>query len=414
MRVRLVSGTYVGIPMKILTVHNKYKYRGGEDESRESEDRLLISRGHEIKQVVFDNKAITGIGVLKAGLSATWSSASYRQVHQALSAWKPDILDIHNFFPLASPSVHYAGWRLGIPVVQTLHNFRPFCPGALLFRNGAPCEDCIHSRFPWRGIVHRCYRGSALETSAVAVMIGVHRTLSTWEKTVSLFIAVSEFEKQKFVEAGFPEARIMVKPNFVSDSGGPGPGGGEFVFVGRLTPEKGVRTLLAAMALTKAPVSLAIVGDGPLESEVRGAAERDARIRYLGRISQEDVLDLVGRSVSLIFPSEWYETFGRVAAEAFARGTPVVAARIGAVAEIVDDGRTGVHFNPGDPEDLARRMTWVQNNPETLAEMRVAARQEFEEKYTEERNYRLLIEAYQRAIVDRQETPSAALIPLKV
>jgi glycosyltransferase involved in cell wall biosynthesis len=398
--------------MKILTVHNKYKYRGGEDESRESDDRLLISRGHEIRQLVFDNNNITGIGVLKAGLSATWSSASYRRVHEALSAWKPDILNIHNFFPLASPSVHYAGWRLGIPVVQTLHNFRPFCPGALLFRNGAPCEDCIHSTFPWRGIVHRCYRGSTLQTSAVAVMIGVHRALRTWEKTVSLFIAVSEFEKQKFVEAGFPEAKIMVKPSFVPDAGGPGPGGGEFVFVGRLTPEKGVRTLLAAMALTEAPVSLAIVGDGPLESEVRSAAARDPRIRYLGRVSQEEVLELVGRSVALIFPSECYETFGRVAAEAFARGTPVVAARIGAILEIVDDGRTGVHFTPGDSEDLARKMTWVQNNHETLAPMRVAARYEFEKKYTAERNYSLLIEAYERAIADRRKTASAALIPL--
>jgi glycosyltransferase involved in cell wall biosynthesis len=237
-------------------------------------------------------------------------------------------------------------------------------------------------------------------------MTAVHHTLGTWERAVSQFIIVSEFEKRKFVEAGFSESKIMVKPNFVSDPGAPGKGGGESVFVGRLTPEKGVRTLLAAMVLTKAPVSLAIAGEGPLESEVRSAAAANPRIRYLGRISQAEVLDLVGRATTLVFPSEWYETFGRVAAEAFSRGTPVVAARIGAVAEIVDEGRTGVHFNPADPQDLAEKLTWVHANPEKLGPMRAAARREFDEKYTAERNYGLLMKAYSRAILGRRETAS--------
>lgn len=386
--------------MKILTIHNKYKFRGGEDESRESEDRLLVARGHEIRQIIFDNKSIAGVGALNAGLRASWSFRAYRQVHDELSAWRPDILDVHNFFPLASPAVHYAGRRLGVPVVQTLHNYRLFCPGALLFRKGAPCEDCMHSWFPWRGVVHRCYRGSALQTSAVSLMIGVHRTLRTWERAVSQFIAVSEFEKRKFVEAGFPESKITVKPNFVLDAGPPGTGGGGFVFVGRLTPDKGVRTLLAAMALTNPSVSLAIAGDGPLESEVRSAAARDPRIRYFGRIPQREVLDLLGKATALIFPSEWYETFGRVAAEAFARGTPVIAARIGAVAEIVDDGRTGFHFQPGDARDLARVIDSAHADPQRLFAMRQEARREFELKYTAERNYELMIAAYERAIAN--------------
>ena len=224
--------------------------------------------------------------------------------------------------------------------------------------------------------------------------------MRTWEKTVSQFIAVSDFEKRKFVEAGFPEWKIMVKPNFVLDSGGPGMGGGEFVFVGRLTPEKGVRTLIAAMGLTNPCVSLAIVGDGPLEAEVRSAAASNPRIRYLGRISQGEVLDLLGRATALIFPSEWYETFGRVAAEAFARGTPVLAARIGAVAEIVEDGRTGFHFQPGDARDLARVIDLAHGSPQKLASMRSEARREFELKYTAERNYELLMAAYERAIAN--------------
>jgi glycosyltransferase involved in cell wall biosynthesis len=237
-------------------------------------------------------------------------------------------------------------------------------------------------------------------------MIAAHRTLRTWEKTVSQFIVTSEFEKRKFVEAGFPESRIMVKPNFVLNPGSPGRGGGEFAFVGRLTAEKGVRTLLAAIEMTDPSVSLAIVGDGPLESEVRSAAAKNPRIRYLGRISQQEVLTLLGGATCLIFPSEWYETFGRVAAEAFARGTPVIASRIGAVAEMVEDGRTGLHFIPADPHDLARKVAWVQANPERVAHMRIAARQEFEKKYTAERNYGLLIEAYERAILERQQMNS--------
>ncbi len=389
--------------MKILTVHNKYKQRGGEDEVQEEEQLLLQSKGHQVRQVTFDNSGINKLTAIRIGLSTPWSQASYRLVTASIKAWRPDVVTVHNFFPLASPSVHYAAFRMGIPVVQTLHNYRILCPGALLSRNSAPCEDCLHSWLPWRGILHRCYRGSALQTSAVSLMIAVHRTLRTWERTVSQFIAVSEFEKQKFVQGGFSERKIIVKPNFVLNSGNPGTGGGEFVFVGRLTLEKGVRTLLAAMALTDSEAKLAIVGDGPLEPEVRSAAAKDPRIRYLGRIPQREVLELVGSAASLIFPSEWYETFGRVAVEAFARGTPVIAARIGAVAEIVEDGRTGLQFTPGDPQDLAQKITWVRAHPQHMAHMRIAARQEFEMKYTAERNYGLLMEAYESAIASRRQ-----------
>jgi glycosyltransferase involved in cell wall biosynthesis len=179
-------------------------------------------------------------------------------------------------------------------------------------------------------------------------------------------------------------------------------GGGEFVFVGRLTAEKGVRTLLAAMRMTNPSVSLAVVGEGPLDPEVRGAVAKDPRIRFLGRIPLSDVLDILGRATALIFPSECYETFGRVAAEAFACGTPVIAARIGAVAEIVDDGRTGFHFQPGDSSDLARVINLARSNTQQLASMRREARREFELKYTAERNYELMMAAYGRAIANRR------------
>jgi len=380
-------------------VHNKYRWRGGEDASRESEDKLIADRGHLIREVVLDNRTIEPT-VWPVGLRASWSWPCYRRIIHEARQWKPDLIDVHNFFPLASPAVHYAASRLGIPSLQTLHNYRLLCPAATFYRDGRPCEDCTRHAIPWPGVVNKCYHQSAAHSGAVALMISVHRLLRTWQRAVTLFIAVSDFEKRKFVENGFPGPRVVVKPNFVPDCPGPGPGGDDFLFVGRLSPEKGIATLLKAAALVKGSFRLNIVGEGPLQADVNAAAAQDSRIRYLGRRSQSEVLELVGASRCLIFPSEWYETFGRVAAEAFAQGTPVIAANIGAVAEIVDDGRTGVHFAPGDPADLARAIDWTLAHPEAVARMRGEARREYEAKYTADRNYDLLMQIYERAITE--------------
>jgi glycosyltransferase involved in cell wall biosynthesis len=217
---------------------------------------------------------------------------------------------------------------------------------------------------------------------------------------VSVFVAVSEFAKQKFVEGGFPESRIVVKPNFVHDAGPPGNGGDSFICVARLTVEKGIRTLLGAMDLTSPQARLDIVGEGPLESEVQAAAARNPRIRYLGVLPQRKVLELMGTAKCLIFPSEWYETFGRVAIEAYSRGTPVIAARLGAIAEIVEDGRTGFHFQPGKAEDLARVIDLVQTSTSQLASMRLEVRREYELKYTADRNYEQMMSIYERALAN--------------
>ncbi len=389
-------------PMRILTVHNKYKFRGGEDECRESEDAILAARGHEFSQLAFDNEAIHRGNLMRTGLQTLWRQAAYNRVRERIVEWKPDIVDIHNFFPLASPAIHHAAYSLGIPVVQTLHNYRLLCPGGTFYRNGTICEDCTRRPIPWPGVLHGCYRESVLGSSAVAAMIVLHRLLRTWRRTVTTFIAVSEFERQKFGEQGFPASRIVVKPNFVLDPGPPGAGGDDFLFVGRLAVEKGIRTMLKALELVDPAVRLKIVGDGPLAAEVRAAAERNPRIRYVGRLPQRQVLDAMGTSRCVVFPSEWYETFGRVAAESFSKGTPVIASRIGAVAEIVDDGRTGFHYRTGDPQDLARAIDRAFVSGDGLAGMRTEARLEYERKYTAERNYQMIIEIYEKAIATRQ------------
>ena len=237
-------------------------------------------------------------------------------------------------------------------------------------------------------------------------MLTTHRALGTWTKMVDVYVALTEFAQDKFIEGGLPAEKIVVKPNFVADD--PGPGGGSdgyALFVGRLSPEKGIETMLAAWARLRTGVPLKIVGDGPLRDRVIGAAARQPNVEWLGYKTVAEVHALMKRAGVLVFPSQWYETFGRVAVEAFAAGTPVIAANIGAVGELVEHGRTGLHFRPGDPEDLAARVGWASSHPAELGRMREEARAEYEAKYTAERNYRALMEIYEFALA-RKKVPA--------
>jgi glycosyltransferase involved in cell wall biosynthesis len=384
--------------MRILRIHNKYRFRGGEDVATDLEDALLLEKGQEIRQIYFDNNDIGPRQALLVGLQAPWNRASYSRVYSEIAAWHPDVVDVQNFFPLASPAVHHAGRRLRVPVIQTLHNYRLLCPSGNFFRNGAICEDCVRHSVPWPGVVHRCYNRSAVYTGAVATMITVHRILKTWQKTVTLLLAVSEFQKAKFVEHGFPASRIVVKPNFVLDPGPAKEGGNDLIYVGRLVVEKGVKTLLKAMEFVPPSVRLTIVGDGLLKPLVLEAAEHNPRIQYAGLRTPAEVIELVAGARCLILPSEWYEPWGRVAAEAYSLGTPVIGSRMGAVAEMVDDRRTGLHFAAGDPQDLARAMIWMYDHPDLVKAMRLQARCEFQRKYSAEGSYGRLMDIYQQAI----------------
>ncbi|BDG26762.1 hypothetical protein TthSNM66_13980 [Thermus thermophilus] len=347
--------------------------------------------------LAFHNQELDRMPPWRQGAVTLWNQEAHRRVREALRAHRPDLVHVHNTFPLASPAVVHAAKAEGVPVVMTLRNYRLLCVNALFFREGRVCEDCL-GRLPWRGVVHGCYRDSRLASLGVASMLALHRALGTWN-LVDRFIALTEFARRKFVEGGLPAEKIVVKPNFVHPDPGPGEGrGGYALFVGRLSPEKGVGTLLRAWGLLGGRVPLKVVGDGPLADEVQEAARRLPGVEWLGRKSPEEVYALMGEAAFLVFPSEWYETFGRVAIEAFAKGTPVVASRIGAVGEVTEDGRTGLHFRPGDPEDLAAKVEWLLAHPTELARMRREARAEYEAKYTAERNYQLLMEIYGQAL----------------
>ncbi|WP_414544538.1 glycosyltransferase family 4 protein [Nostoc sp. CCY0012] len=382
--------------MRILSIHNNYQIRGGEDESRESEERLLREMGHEVDVYQEHNERVAAIGSVPMALRTIWSTESYNIVKQKLRQSDCDLVHIQNFFPLISPSVYYAAKSEGVPVVQTLRNYRLLCPNGLFFRDGQVCEDCMGKFVPYPGVLHSCYRENRSATTVVATMLTAHRTMRTWLEMVDVYICLTEFARQKFIAGGLPAEKIVVKPNFVHPDPGIGEGsGGYALFVGRLSVEKGLDTLLAAWQQLDVKVPLKIIGDGPLASQVMEAAKKLPQVEWLGRKSMSEVHKLMGEAMFVIFPSKWYETFGRVAVEAFAKGTPVIAANIGAIAELVDSGRTGLHFAPGDPNDLAAKVQWAIANPALIAQMRREARAEFEAKYTAQQNYSRIMAIYE-------------------
>lgn len=391
--------------MKIASVHNRYQQPGGEALVAEAERRLLIDAGHQVSEYSRHNDEIAGYGLWgKATLAprTVWAWDSYREIKALLEKEKPDVAHFHNTFPLISPAPYDACRKAGVPVVQTLHNYRLLCPRAILMREGRVCEDCLGKTFPWPGILHACYRDSYAASATVAAMLGVHNALGTWEEKVDVFIALTEFARQKFIEGGLPADKITVKPNFVHPdplAGGNHKSQGLYaLFVGRLAPEKGLRTMLAAWELLDGRIPLRIVGDGPLRPELEALAKCLKRVSFDGWLERGKVLDALKEARFLVFASEGYETFGLTIVEAFASGLPVIASRLGAVAEIVEDGWTGLHFTPGDAENLAAKVVWAWTHSKETEEMGKAARAEYGAKYTAERNYHVLMAAYKQAM----------------
>jgi glycosyltransferase involved in cell wall biosynthesis len=402
-------------PLKIITVHNRYVQPGGEDQVFESEARLLKESGHQVTQVQEQTTYPDGV-VKKLGVAVDciWSRKWHREFRQMLQTLRPDVVHIHNFFPLISPSVYYACRREGVPVVQTLHNYRLLCSSAEFYRDGKVCEECLHHGL-LRGVRYGCYQGSKLGTAALALMLGVHRRLRTWNNMVDCYVALTEFARRKMIEGGLPADRIRVKPNFVL----PDPGSkiadsrdnrsGYALFVGRLVQAKGVISMLNAWGQIPS-IPLMIAGDGPCREQIESELQTGKlpSVKYLGRLSRPDTLATMKQARFLIFPSEWYEGFPVTIAESFACGTPVICSRLGSMQEIVTDGLTGLHFQAGDVEDLAKKVQWAWDNPAEMDAMGRLARREFETKYTAARNMEMLEEIYKFAMGKRNKTAQVA------
>jgi glycosyltransferase involved in cell wall biosynthesis len=396
-------------PLRILMAHCRYQLRGGEDESCDTEIRLLRQFGHDVEFYEMDNREIAHLGKLNVVARTIWSSKSYRDVQEKLQRRQFDLVHVQNSFPLISPSIYYAAQKASVPVVQTLRNYRLICPGSLLFRDGAACHDCVGKSLAWPGIVHKCYRQSHSASATVAAMATIHSMLGTWHQKVNRFITLTQFARDQFVAGGLPGDRIVTKPNCVYPDPGPGDGSGTFaLYVGRLSKEKGIATLLQAWSRLQDRIPLKIVGDGPLSNDVRSFASTDPRVQWLGALSASQTLDIIGQAGLLIFPSEWYETFGRVAIEAFAKGTPVIASRIGAIAEVVPDGSFGRLFEPGNASDLHAKLQALLRQP-SASSLRWSARQYYKENFTGERNYEQLMDVY-AGVLPSQDQLQASLL----
>lgn len=385
--------------MKILIAHNFYQQSGGEDQCVASEIAMLKEFGHEVIEYFLHNNTISGMSNLQVAARTIWNWETYREMRRLLRQHRPQIAHFHNTFPLISPAAYYAAKSENVGVVQTLHNFRLSCANGLYFRDGRPCEECVGKSVPWPAVLHKCYRQSRAASATVGTMLTVHRGLGTWHKAVDAYIALTKVQRDKLIAAGLPAAKIAVKPNFAYPDPGPGAGlGGYAIYVGRLSAEKGVATLLEAWRQLDGILPLRIVGDGPLAPAVQEAASKHPAIQWLGHRPLETVYDLIGDAAALILPSQCYENFPRVIIEAFAKGTPVIASRLGGMAEIVDDGSTGLLFQPGNPADLAAKVRSIVDSTESLARMRGTARRDFDRRYTVRANHEVLMEIYERTI----------------
>lgn len=398
--------------MRVIIVHNHYQQPGGEDVAVQDDYGVLVNHGHQVRLLEANNEHIRNfVARAQTALTAVYSPSSKRRMAALISEFRPDLVHVHNFFPILSPSIYYACNEAGVPVVQTLHNYRLICPSSILFREGHVCEDCLSKVFAWPGVLHGCYQGSHLGTAAVAMMAFVHRSLRTYEHRVQVVIALTEFARRKMIQGGFPAHKLVVKPGFVAVDPGPGQGRGDYVlFVGRLSREKGVEVLLRAWETLGTRVSLRISGQGPLADHVRQRQVALPGVEYLGYESRSEVTKLMQQARALIFPSLWYEGLPRTILESFAVGTPVIASRLGSMESIVEPMQSGLHFAPGDAADLVRQVDWMLEHPREWQLLRQHTRAVYEAKYSAERNYERLMEIYQTAL---KQSGTTSLAPLE-
>jgi glycosyltransferase involved in cell wall biosynthesis len=386
--------------MRILIIHNRYKEAGGEDAVFAEEAKLLFTKENIVDSIEFDNKEIrTGRQRLLTGLGILYNFKSASILEEKLLSFYPDIIHIHNFMVAASPSLFYVARKFGIPVVVTLHNYRLICPTGTLFFDGKIYEKSIKRLFPTHSILNRVYRNSFIETAAIAFSMSLHNVIGTWRDRVAKFIVLTEFARQKFSDSALrvTKDQMVVKSNFVCD-GGYGQTSREdfFLFVGRLSEEKGIRVLLKSA--TQFHFNLVMIGEGPLRELVMDYTRLFANITYLGHLGKPSVLNHMKRCKALIFPSIWYEGFPITILEAFSTGTPVIASDIGGLSEIVEENINGLLFEPGNENELTERIMFLCNDTAASVQLGTNARKTYELKYTAEINYNNLMAIYRSVL----------------
>lgn len=390
--------------MNILVIHNHYQQRGGEDAVVEAETALLRANGNTVHLYKANNTDVrTGVlEQVKLFRNSLYNHDSAREVARFVADHAIDVVHVHNVTPLLSPSVLAGAASAGAAVVQTLHNFRLACAPAILFRDGHNCTQCIKGSPLW-AVVHACYRDSRRASFAVASGILLHRALGTYRRNVDQFIALTQFAKDRYVEIGLDGSRISIKPNFLMQDPGLGPrAGGYALFAGRISQEKGVATLLKAWETHYPGLRLLIAGDGPISGMLTAYRDSQGPICWLGHQNAEALAKLMANAEMLVIPSECYEGFPMVLVEAYARGLPIVASRLGGLRELVVDGVTGAHFNPVDADSLARAVAGLHSDQPALQACSRNARDQYLSNYSSEVNYRRLLSIYSTALESRR------------
>jgi glycosyltransferase involved in cell wall biosynthesis len=386
--------------MRILLVHNHYRSLGGETVVFEAERDLLIQNGHTVETFTRSNETLATLhSQISAGIGYFNNRGIAKEFEPLLDSFKPDIVHAHNIFPIISPSVLLSARTRGIPCVMTLHNYRLICPNAMLLRNNKPCEDCMDKSFPWPGIQHACYADSFQRSLHMATLSQWHHQYQTWPKSVSRFIALSEFSKALFIKSfhQFPPEKISVKPNFIEDRGFSLEKSDTFLYVGRLSPEKGIDCLIKAFSESQKP--LRIIGDGPLADDVLQASQNFPNIQFDGFQSRDTVFQALKQAKALIFPSIWYEGCPLTLLEALSCGTPIIGSHIGNIPEF--SGSTALLFEPNNTQELNQHIQTIETDYRQRCQQ---ARQDYERFYNPEVNYQKLIQIYEDVIHEAADT----------
>ncbi len=393
--------------MRVLLVHNFYREPGGEDYVFRAEAAVLARNGHDVATFERSSTAATDsfAGILRTAVGAPWAAKNARDLEREIVRFRPDLVHFHNIFPLISPAAYYACRRQRVPVVQTLHNYRLICPKADLYRAGAVCEACVGRRFAWPAIRHRCYRGSAGGSAALATTLALHHQIGTWSNLVDRYVALTAFARDKIVAGGFPADRMTVKPNFLLDPPARRKGLGDYaIFIGRLTEEKGLRTLMAAWEGLEIP--LRILGSGPLSGELERWAAARTNVSVEGRVEHRLAMKELEGARFFVLPSHWYEGFPIAVLEAMAAGVPTLATGHGSLATIVNEESGGLLFPLRDASALATQALrlWKDSALNTTLSDRAAAT--FAREFDAAAGYQRLMQLYDEAVGAR--TPAGS------
>jgi glycosyltransferase involved in cell wall biosynthesis len=392
--------------VRILILHNRYRQPGGEDVLVQAQAALLKERGHEVRVFEKDNKIIDSYGLFRKALlffNTAENTSAEHDVARIVAEFKPDVAHVHNTLPLLSPSVYRPLKKAGVKVIQHLHNYRLVCPAGTLYRDGKHCQLCVDGSLK-NAVEHRCWNHSKLATLAVTRMLDRHRRAKTWHRLVDLFVASNHTMSTVLVEKGIlPADKIIVQGNF-SNTPLPEQNSdlGFFVFIGRLTPEKGLATLLKSVE-SFPENTLRIIGDAPSETpaslnlETPFSATQHAKpYSFLGRKPIPETLKILSQSRALVVPSEWQEPFGLSILDAMAMAKPVIASRVAGPAEIIQEGVTGLLFEPGNVKELEACLRRLHDDPQLAHSLGQAGRQRYEKEYSAEAGYQNLLANYKR------------------